>query len=214
MGGATAGWLVTHSSGSADGKLNYWDAANGVLRPSNSAHADGNWHHLAVTVASNNGSFYLDGAADGTFTRGNPGTAGGQTKSIAAQFDGQAPFNGTLAEMAVWSTALSAAEVASLANGFSPLLIRPSALVAVWPLLGPFNPELDLWKNNLAGTLVNGPAAAAHPRAVYPAPLQIEFYPVLLPANVQRSLSLFARNDTVLSQPACVDTQLALAGSV
>ena len=42
--------------------------------------------------------------------------------------------DGSLAEAAIWNAALSDAEVAALATGVSPLLVRPGSLVFYAPL--------------------------------------------------------------------------------
>lgn len=76
-------------------------------------------------------------------------------------------FDGDIAEVAMWSAALDADEVAALAAGVSPLLVRPDALVDYWVLDGVNSPEpgycglSDL-------TLVNAPTAARHPLVIRP----------------------------------------------
>ena len=75
---------------------------------------------------------------------------------------------GNIAEVALWSAALSDAEIASLAKGFSPLFIRPESLIDYWPLIGRFSPEIDV-VGGMNGTLNSAPGAAAHPGILYPA---------------------------------------------
>lgn len=77
-------------------------------------------------------------------------------------------FNGDIAEGACWNVALTAAEMESMADGVSPLLIRPQSLMAYWPLYGNDSPELDRYKGTTGLTLVNTPAKAAHPRIIRP----------------------------------------------
>lgn len=77
-------------------------------------------------------------------------------------------MSGRIAEAGIWSVALTDAEVAALAKGFSPRMIRPASLVAYWPLFGNDSPERDRSKNRFDMTLVNGPTKADHPRIYYP----------------------------------------------
>lgn len=72
-------------------------------------------------------------------------------------------FDGAGAEAAIWSVALTAAEIASLAKGFSPRRIRPQSLVFYAPLIR----NLQDVRRGLALTPVNGPTVVAHPRC-YP----------------------------------------------
>lgn len=77
-------------------------------------------------------------------------------------------FNGRIAEVGIWNVALTAAEVASLARGVSPLLVRPGSLFAYWPLIGRVSPDLELL-NGLSVNVVNSPPHADHTRVYYPA---------------------------------------------
>lgn len=79
-------------------------------------------------------------------------------------------YDGLLAEVGIWNVALTDAEMATLAKGFSPLFIRPGNLVAYWPLIGRNSPETDsVGGFNL--TLSGGtgvPVVAVHPRVIMP----------------------------------------------
>ena len=68
----------------------------------------------------------------------------------------------TVAEVAVWSSTLTAGEITSLARGVSPLEVRPVSLRHYYPLYGRTSPEPDLVGGDSA-TLVGSPAAADHP---------------------------------------------------
>jgi hypothetical protein len=81
-------------------------------------------------------------------------------------------FDGLVAEAAIWNVALTAADVAMLNKGYSPMMVRPSALLAYWPLMGRYPTELDLF-GGFPLTLTNSPAQAAHPRIIYPARPQL-----------------------------------------
>lgn len=74
-------------------------------------------------------------------------------------------FNGSLAEACIWNAALTAAEIAELAAGFNPRLIRPQSIVYFNRLI---NESLDI-RGGLALTNVGGATAVAtHPRIIYP----------------------------------------------
>lgn len=82
-------------------------------------------------------------------------------------------FSGHMAEIAIWNVALDDAEVASLAKGFCPLLIRPQSIVAYFPFMrGDTNgaTHFDRYKNgyNVAESGTGSPAQSAHPRVIYP----------------------------------------------
>ena len=70
-------------------------------------------------------------------------------------------MSGRIAEVALWDVALSAAEVAALASGVTPLHMRPGNLVAYWPVWGLHSPEIDLTSNGNNMT-VTGPVKAGH----------------------------------------------------
>jgi hypothetical protein len=82
-------------------------------------------------------------------------------RTSAAQF-----WDGDIAECAMWNAVLDAAEIAALAKGYSPLLIRPANLVAYWPLVGKNSPETDIVGRY--DMTVTGATASAHPRIFLP----------------------------------------------
>lgn len=71
------------------------------------------------------------------------------------------PWDGSLAEGAIWHAALTAAEMAALALGRLPRSIRPQSLVHYLPMWGLSSPEPDLSGSANNGTLT-GTAAANH----------------------------------------------------
>jgi hypothetical protein len=80
------------------------------------------------------------------------------------------PMSGMIAEVAVWSVALTDAEVAELGDGASPLTVRPESLVHYWPLVRDLNDRIG------GATLTASASAAAvadHPRVWYPAPMWV-----------------------------------------
>ena len=108
----------------------------------------GSWVHIAGTVnyTSPNITTYLNGASDGTttptfgastLTIGTPShedMIGGFPNSAAPASSATFQFDGDIAELGLWDTALSAAEIAALARGVPPSRIRPLRLCAYWPL--------------------------------------------------------------------------------
>lgn len=129
------------------------------------------WHHICgVQSGLTLRTVYLDAGNTGTSTTSqNP--AAGKFTAIGT-FKGDAdpttgPFDGDIAEVAVWSAALDAAEVQALARGLSPAQIRPASLLAYWPLLSHASPEIDVWRSQ--AMTVNGTVAQAdHPPVLYP----------------------------------------------
>jgi len=132
--------------------------------------APNTWYHAAgVFAASNSRTGYFNGTAHTPNTTSIT-VAGLDRTIIGMRISGGgigAYFNGSVAEAGIWNVALDAAEVAALAKGFSPLLIRPASLIAYWPLIGRSSPEICL-KGGFDLTLVNGPTAADHARMIMP----------------------------------------------
>lgn len=127
------------------------------------------WRHAAGVLVGNSSRFaYLDGGGKGSNTT-TIGT-GTYTRTAIARLPRLSPasyYSGSIAEVGIWSAALTDAEIAILALGYSPLLVRPQSLVAYWPLIGRTSPEIDrVGGYNM--TLVNAPTTAVHPRVIYP----------------------------------------------
>lgn len=130
------------------------------------------WNHACgVFTSATSRAAYLNGGNVGTnavsrspslWDHANVGAARSTTTTFS-------PLNGSIAEAAFWSVALDAAEVAALATGLSPRLIRPGSLVAYWAMIGQFSPELDFGNNGLYPLTMNGTMAQAdHCRVIYP----------------------------------------------
>lgn len=129
------------------------------------------WHALCATFGSNtNRTAYLDGIA-GTTNTGNVSDpavtrvcVGQRGTSSAANY-----WEGSVAHAAIWNVALTAQEITALSvYRWCPLLIRPSSLVAYWPLCFGFD-------GDLAGgyhlTPTDSPTWTAGPQGiVYPRP--------------------------------------------
>lgn len=136
----------------------------------------GTWHSaIAVFTSSTSRTVYLDAdfanAGTGT-TSSTPGTMA--EVNLGAFLGGFNFFDGRIAEAAVWGEVLETAEIVAYHAGWSPLLIRPRALLAYWPLHGSFSPEVDR-RGGRSLTLTGAPAAAEHPMCIYPKRRQFAF---------------------------------------
>lgn len=130
-------------------------------------------HACGVWSATNARAAYLNGGNKGTnatdlvpndFTKTNIGCYYTWTTS-AVRFKF---FSGLIAEAGIWDIALTDAEVAALATGLSPLAVHPANLVAYWPLIGRYSPEVDTVGGYGITLSASAPAVAAHPRVLYP----------------------------------------------
>lgn len=153
-------------------------AGNAQAISSNSYSAD-TWYHVGgVFTNPTSRNIYVDGISRGSNSTSSTPTGLDQTAIGMFRDDTpRAPFDGYLAEAAVYSTNLTAAEMAILAMGMSPLAVRPQNLVAYWPLYGNLSPEPDWLENKYNMTLTNGPTKADHPPVVYPVSPQIIHVP-------------------------------------
>lgn len=135
-----------------------------------SPYSTNTWTHACVVNASTTShSAFIRGADKATGTtavtlsgmdRTNLGCRWNTTRGVF--------LNGGLAETAMWSVALSDAEVASLGSGYCPLLIRPQSLIGYWPLFARATNEED-WAGSNPFVPTNTPTAVAHPsRLIYP----------------------------------------------
>lgn len=158
------------------------------------------WHHAAgVWASATSRQCYLDGTADTVNTTSRTPSGIDRFKVGAGGSEGQV-FNGLTAHSAVWGVALTADEIASLAAGLSPLLIRPASLVAYWPYLGRDSTEIDIiGRYDLA---VTGAAASAdEPRLRWPSRKRV----IYVPAAGGQSASVGRSDET--------DTAIGLARS-
>ncbi len=128
---------------------------------------DGKWHLVGGVFESSSRRFsYADGTTSGADT-GSVTTTGLQSVSIGAQENGGDPFDGALAEAAIWRAVLSVSEMRRLASGFSALWVRPDKLAFYAPLWG--TEDFDVIGG--VALLPGGggtPGVRAHPRIVYP----------------------------------------------
>ena len=119
---------------------------------------------ISRTVALNGAVETADTSAVTDLAGVNASRIGRATSSAFNQY-----WDGDLAECAVWDVALADAEVAILATGISPLLVRPGNLISYWPVIGRFSPEIDV-VGGIDMTVNAAPAAASHTRVIMPSP--------------------------------------------
>ena len=126
------------------------------------------WHHACgVFTADDDRAVFLDGGNKGTSAVSSAPSGldtsciGGNLRSSGVTW---AAF-GSIADAAIWNVALTDAEVAILAAGYSPLFVRPQSLVAYWPLIRDTDDDIV---GGYSMTPVNSPTVAAHPRVFYP----------------------------------------------
>lgn len=134
---------------------------------------DGNWHSLVAVFdePAATATVYLDGSAV-TLTNSGSGSPSysnlGFSMTIGARnvrgTIGQF-FPGSIAEFAIWSRAVTAAEAAGIGKGFSPAFYR-TGLRNYLPLIGRASPEPEL-RQGSNGTLT-GTTNGDHPRIIYP----------------------------------------------
>lgn len=145
-----------------------WDSG-GVSGGASSSGASGTsaWYHgAAVYASSTSRTAYFNGGNTGTDTASRVPSGLNDTEIGSYRFGSSAPeafFDGYMAEVAMWSAALDAAEIAALAKGFSPMLIRPTSLVYYIPgLVDIVDRRGTVWTNN------NSVGFTTHPRVIMP----------------------------------------------
>jgi uncharacterized protein (DUF2267 family) len=135
-------------------------------------YSTGTWQHACGVWSANNArAAYLDGANKGTDVVASTPT--GMDRTSIGRVGDSSPgsyMDGEIAEAGVWNVALSDAEVAMLAKGFSPLLVRPQSLVAYWKLVRSEDQDVV---GGFDMTAFNTPTIAAHPSVLYPISPQV-----------------------------------------
>lgn len=148
-------------------RANTWTGGADYIAETSTGFTINTWHHgCGVWAADNDRRVYIDGGSKGT-NADNWTVANIDRFRISASADATpfGYFDGRIAEAAVWDVALTDAEVAILAKGYSPLLVRPASLVAYWPLIR------DEDQDRVGGydlTAFNTPSIATHCPVLYP----------------------------------------------
>lgn len=142
------------------------DATTNRIRLTTTSNVNnGAWRHIAVNYDRTNGganALFVDGTSEATGNSSAAWTYGSAGLSLIL---GDAldtfwqTYVGDFSLFGHWNAKLDAAEIAALAKGFSPSLIRPSALLEYAPLIRDAN-EI---RTGLAATLT-GTTVSDHPR--------------------------------------------------
>lgn len=133
---------------------------------SSTGYSASTWHHAAGVFASTTSrTVYLDGGNSGSDSTSASTTGVDRTRIGARYFSGLGFYtNGRIAEVGIWNAALTTDEIAALAKGISPRLIRPQSLVFYTPLVRDI---IDL-KGGASVTNTNTATVADHPRKFGP----------------------------------------------
>ena len=124
----------------------------------------GRWSSVAA-VKNGTGagalSVYLNGVSVDSQTSNRSITALATPLRIGRD-SAASPFTGRIAEVSLWAAALTAPQIAQLANYALPLDVQTTGLRGYWPLCGQQSPEPDFAQGN-AGTVNGTVPAASHP---------------------------------------------------
>ncbi len=155
-----------------------WDSVAVDAAESTTGYSADTWHHAAgVHIDASNRTAYIDGGSAGSSVETVTPVSIDRLRIGSTADSSPAVFtNGSIAEAAIWNVALSAAEVAILAKGYSPLLVRPSGLVFYAPLIR--DVSAGAWPELIGGvalTELNTPTVGVHTRVYYPSVPMIGF---------------------------------------
>lgn len=108
----------------------------------------GTWNHAGARfVSSTSRAVYLNGIKNNNGTSVSPPATGLSTTMIGARYLAgvvSTPWDGAIANVAVWRTGLLDDDFIALANMAHPYTIHPESLVFYAPLNGDSSPEIDL----------------------------------------------------------------------
>lgn len=199
FGSPRAGWLLYNNVGSLwDFRLYNQNGANLSLELPSGGTADTNWHHIVAVFDGVNGTLYVDGAlvAGPTAATGYVPDPDGDL-NIGQRADGSFQFTGGIDEVAIYTNALSASDVAAhYSNGTNtaPAQSYSSLILADHPefyyRLGEIIPISTVTAVNYGsfGSIVNGTyLAGTFPNA--PGPNGVGFGAASLACNFNPSPS-------------------------
>lgn len=153
-----------YAAGADAGDFAKFDSRDGTLATAASslAYTASTWqHYCGVSAASNDRIMYLDGGNSGNNTTSvTPSLLDATDIGVLGRLTPAQFCNGSIAEVAIWSAALNASEVASLAKGVSPRLVRPQSLAFYVPLVREIQDlrgGLTITASGTATTVTSGP---------------------------------------------------------
>lgn len=175
------GTIIGADNGSSyNDQFSIWCVAGGKFRvryessyiTGSTAFDNGNstWFHVAAVWEYSDRWLYLNGTQDATNSNNRQMEVGNADNLYIGSNRLDERFEGAIAEAAAYNASLTADEIAALAAGYSPLFIRPDALVGYWPLGGISYPAdyADVAQGNDL-TATGSPAIVDHPPIIYPA---------------------------------------------
>ena len=135
-------------------------------------------HALAYSASATDRKVYLDGGGEGTNTTSVTGINALTDRFSIGHYADSSPgqaFNGNLSECAFWNVALTdAADRQALANGISPLLVKPENLILYFPMTNASDLREFVGGNVL--TAFNTPTdAGTHPAIFNPSSQILQF---------------------------------------
>lgn len=154
---------------------NYGSGSGNNVSTGNTDLTVGQWSHGLVEFTRSGGDTSVEGILDGDTGNAASSTAtsndwSSHDRLSIGQHGDSTPgayANAYIAEVAWWTSTLTAAEKAALASGFSPLLIQPQNLVFYAPL---WNDTAELLNPGRSVTVNGTPVASPgiHPPIIYP----------------------------------------------
>jgi hypothetical protein len=167
--------------------LSYFFAADGfVVNPGSATLVAGTWYNVITTWVSGASallSTFINGVSDGTHGPGGAtitwGTDVTSLGGLSISGTDSDFTNCLMADWAIWSTVLSAGDIAALAAGRRAGTRNPGALGAWLPLSGTQSPEPDLSGNGNVGVLT-GTSFAPDPPQLDP----LGVTPILMPQPI------------------------------
>jgi hypothetical protein len=166
---ANSDYWVLRANGQAGGDPVSWIAVGTSVQTVNttSGYSASTWHHAAaVEASSTDRRVFIDGGSKATNTTACTVSSVDYTElGRRVRKSGAGTLDGRIAEAAIYNAALSDANIAELATGASPSMVRPDALVAYWPLLRDTDQDFVGTYDMSVGA--GTPSIATHPPAVF-----------------------------------------------
>jgi hypothetical protein len=133
------------------------------------------WQHFCAVFASSTSRYmYQDGTAGSEQTTSRDIDGDNATKLSIGEYAStwNRELNGHIADCAIWNVALTASEIATLADGYTAIQVRPDSLVSYYPLVRDY---LDVMGNNLltfdSDASATEPTFSEHTRIIEDVPM-------------------------------------------
>ncbi len=136
--------------------------SNGPLDSQSGGAIAAGWHHIAIASSGVNArSLYIDGSLTASSTQNQTAGLDSFGLGVTGSF-----IDAYVQEAGAWNVALGVDDIHSLAIGYSPLMVRPDALIDCFHIFGNASPEPGLKGGSmvLSGTC----AKVEHHRQIYP----------------------------------------------